>query len=340
MLPSRTGGLRAHSTMTIVFLCGLLAWLSPQRLATAQPGLQPPVATLGDPQFDAYDPAQAPALAPSPGMGGLLGDVQNSTWGQPIRLVQNVGLDYTHLGDNGGSPLGLDEIEVHGTFAWPFRPGVAPLEFTPGFAVQFWDGPPGFEFPEQTYSGYLDIGWRPQITHHSGLELAVRPGIYSDFHKLSSEAIRIKGKGLFIFTASPEWQFVGGLLYLDRVDVKLLPAGGAIWTPTPDIRYEIIFPQPKLAHRLSVVGNTEWWGYIAGEYGGDSWDVDTVGGRMQTDYNDLRLILGAEFKPTVHAAGMSGRIEIGYVFNRELVTAGGAVYDASDTYMIRGSLSY
>ncbi len=303
--------------------------------------LQPPVATLGDPQFDPYDAEQAPSLGTTPGMGSWLSDVQNTPWGQPIRLMQSVGVDYTHLGDNGGRPLGLDELEVHGTFAWPaFGPGIAPLEITPGFAVQFWDGPPGFPFPPQTYSAYLDFGWRPQLTQHTGLELAVRPGLYSDFRSLGSDAIRIKGKGLFIFTPDTEWQFAAGFLYLDRVDVTLLPAGGAIWTPTPDIRYELIFPQPKLAHRLAVVGDVEWWGYVAAEYGGDSWEVSTVGGRQQTDYNDIRLILGVEFKPVAHEAGLSGRFEVGYVFDREIVAENGASVDVSDTYMLRASLAY
>jgi hypothetical protein len=309
---------------------------------TAQPSLQPGVATL-DGTFDPYaDPTQAPSLAPSGDPAAASPWFTPPAWGTPIRLVQNLGFEYTMLGGNGGGIeyLGLDEVEVWGTFALPLAPAMAPFELTPGFATQWWDGPGFPVFPPRTYSAYLDIGWRPQITNHTSLELAVRPGVYSDFRDVDSEAIRIQGKGLVIVAPNNVWQYVAGVLYLDRVDVKLLPAGGVIWTPTPDVRYEILFPQPRFASRLVTYGNLDWWWFLGAEYGGDSWSVATTGGRAQTDYNDIRVFGGLEFKPCPGVAGWRGHIELGYVFDREIQTETGIVTTPDDTLMLRAGLNY
>ena len=44
---------------------------------------------------------------------------------------------------------------------------------------------------------------------------------------------------------------IAGLIYLDRYDVNILPAGGLIWTPSDDQRHEIVFPRPRLAWRVA-----------------------------------------------------------------------------------------
>ena len=118
------------------------------------------------------------------------------------------------IGDEAGR-LGLDEAEISTTFAVPSMPGGAPILITPGFAVQWWDGPPGsvsppVDFPPRTYSAWLDFAWNPQITPVFGASLAIRPGIYSDFNELNSDSFRIKASGLAVFTLSPRWQIAAG----------------------------------------------------------------------------------------------------------------------------------
>ena len=76
-----------------------------------------------------------------------------------------------------------------------------------------------------------------------------------------------------MLTATPTLQFKPGIWYIDRVEIKLLPAGGVVWTPNPCSRYEIFFPAPKLADLWSTVGNLNVWVYVRGEYGGGAWTV-------------------------------------------------------------------
>ncbi len=279
-------------------------------------------------------PAPQPAITPDPFLPG------QSPLVQQMRFLQQVRFEYTFLASNGD--LGLNQLELFGTFAVPFAYQVAPLELTPGFAVQYWDGPAGTtaltdpDLPPRTYSAYLDIGWRPQLTTNLSAELGIRPGIYTDFDRVNSDSLRIKGRGLGLYRYSPQWQIVAGVIYLDRYDVKILPAGGVIWTPTPDVRWEILFPQPRLAQRWTTWGNTEWWWYIGGEYGGDGWTIERANGTADAfDYDDLRLIGGLEFRPVGTLGGWQGQIELGYIFDRKLKYVSGLRYKAKDTIMLR-----
>jgi hypothetical protein len=323
-----------------------------------QDGVWAPQATIDASGFDPYsDPfgPQEPSILPQSDPFAYPGDaVVDPTWQngpvyERFRVVQQVKLEYTMLSrDFSDEPsLGLDEAEISATFGIPTLPGGAPVLITPGFAVQWWDGPasppgpPFIDLPPQTYSAYLDVAWNPQITPWFGASLAIRPGIYSDFEELSSDSFRIKGSGLGVFTLGPRWQLAAGIVYLDRNRVKFLPAGGAVWTPSDDVRWELIFPQPKLAQRLTTWGNTSLWWYVGGEYGGDNWSIEHVDGSPdQVDYNDIRVYLGLEWKPVDCMRGISGFVEAGYVFDRELDYRSGPRVDLDETIMLRAGVAY
>jgi hypothetical protein len=158
---------------------------------------------------------------------------------------------------------------------------------------------------------------------------------------VETDAIRVIARGLGIITISPTAQVALGVVYLDRNNIKLLPAFGLIWTPNPDARFDIIFPQPKLAYRMRTVGYTEWWWYVAGELGGGAWHFTRADGQEDAyDYNDLRLILGLEWK-NQSVPGLGGYFEIGYAFNREIDYAGvNPDFDPDDTVMLRAGVTF
>ena len=121
-----------------------------------------------------------------------------------------------------------------------------------------------------------------------------------------------------------------GAWYINRGQYKLLPAGGFIWTPSPYTRFDILFPNPKFTQFLAQTGNTEWWWYLSGEYGGGVWTVKRQGDAPPpvanmidlVDYNDIRVALGLQYK-RLSGVGLHGFFEGGYSFNRELVYASG-----------------
>ena len=268
-----------------------------------------------------------------------------SNLGQPMRFFQQLRLQDTWLvGDQ--DSLDVNDLELSGTFAFPFFYNQAPLLVTPGFAVHYWEGPvtgpPLFaELPPRTYDAYVDFSWQPQITPWLAANLGVRPGVYSDFQVANTHSFRVMGRALAIFTFSPVVQVAAGVVYLDRLDTKLLPAGGIIYTPTPDRRYEILFPNPKLARHWTTIGTTDLWIYLAGEFGGNSWTFERSGGvEEEFDYSDIRIIAGIE---GTGLRGFKTHLEVGYVFDREVLYRVGPPFDnfePDDTVMLRAGFSY
>jgi hypothetical protein len=133
-----------------------------------------------------------------------------------------------------------------------------------------------------------------------------------------------------------------GIVYIDRNDIKLLPAVGLTWTPDADSRYDIFFPAPKLAKKFATGPRRSWWGYLYGEYGGGAWTFRRDTGAISPfDYNDIRIALGVEAVPTTQT-GLTGNFEVGYVFARQLFFVVGQPrrQDLDDTLMLRLGLGY
>lgn len=282
-------------------------------------------------------PDGLPSVMPE---GGIWETVQ-----RPIKFLQETRLRYTWIPPNGSKRLGLNEFETSASFAIPIIYDQAPLIVTPGFGMHLLNGPitdaPDFaELPPNVYDAFLDFSWRPQITPWLGANIGVRPGIFTDWNTFTTDSIRIPSRGLGVITITPNLQLIAGVVYLDRLDVKILPAGGIVWTPNPDTRWEILFPNPKLASRFRNIGNSEIWWYVAGEYGGGSWTYERTDSTSdQFDYNDIRVMLGLE---TVGGSRFRTFIEAGYLFERQIVYRVGppSTYNLSDSFMLRGGLAF
>ncbi len=322
----------------------------PQTFTTPPAFTTPPQATLQgtiqpiNPTWDPYaDPSLGtPQLLPQQ---DYLNPVPGGFAGPPQRALQQIFFQYTFINRDTASDVGFDELEASVTGAFPVGISQAPILITPGFAVRFINGPstgalPGMpDLPSEVFDAFLDAAWYPQFTPRLGADVAARIGVYSDFEFFNSDSLRIRGRGLGVFTLSPQWQLKGGVVYIDRVSLKLLPAGGVVWTPTPDTRYEILFPNPKLAQRATTIGNTDLWVYVAGEYGGGAWTIERVGGLQdEFEYNDIRVMVGAEL---ITLGGSRAYAEVGYLFNREVDFRNGfGDFKPDDTIMVRGGIVY
>ncbi|WP_425398434.1 hypothetical protein [Aeoliella sp.] len=265
------------------------------------------------------------------------------------KFLQRIGTEYTWIaGSNSPGKFGISRIELAATFGIPVMHNIdTPLLITPGFAVDFFEGPLGDptamprgpDLPGQVYDAYLDFSWYPRPFEWFGAELGVRTGVWTDFNTMNSDSVRILGRGLGVISITPQMDILVGVVYLDRLRVKLLPAGGLHWRPNQDWDLYLVFPNPKIRRRFRSVGNTDWWWYVAGEYGGGSWTVDRVGLSDRIDYNDLRAILGLEFEtPTM----VRGHFEIGYVFDREILFNSGdpPEFKPDDSVMLRAGLDF
>lgn len=174
-----------------------------------------------------------------------------------------------------------------------------------------------FDMPARAYSSYLAFDHVTDTCKLSGLESNLTVGYYSDFSNTSSYALRWTGKLVGWYRMNDYTVGKFGVEYLDRVDVKLLPAFGVYMTPNPDIKFDLYFPRTKLSHRIPNINDYEAWSYIGAEYGGGSWAIKrSDDSNDQVDINEIRSFIGVEWMGTKRVTGF---FELGYVFNREIV---------------------
>jgi hypothetical protein len=329
-----------------------------------------PAGSVTQPPPAGWDPYATPGNTPSALLPNdpYFQSSPNVTMASVQKFVQHINLEYDWFAGHGDRELGINDVDLNVTFAFPlFRNIQTPLLVTPGFAIHYWEGPVSVlppppppadpapaDLPAQTFDAYLDFAWNPQISDNFGAELEFRTGVYSDFNRITSDSIRFMGKGMAVIKLWPHVAIKAGVWYLDRVKVKLLPAGGIVWTPNEEIYFNILFPNPKVAKRLTVWGNTEWWIYGAGDYGGGTWTIkrDTGfgpavpdwqhpadGTYTRFDYNDIRVAAGLEFKTLKQ---MEGHFEVGISCSRELIYQDQLppAYYPRNTVYIGAGLSY
>lgn len=275
------------------------------------------------------------------------------------KFIQHIDLDYHWFAGHGDHELGINDMGLSVTFSLPmFFNSQTPLLVSPGFFLHCWDGPVSYpqatpadpwpaDLPPRTYDAYLDAAWNPQVTPWFGAELNLRIGIYSDFTRVTRDSIRVMGKGMAVLNFSPNVRIKAGVWYLDRLQIKMLPAGGICWTPNPDVYFDILFPNPEIGKRLTTWGNTDWWLYFAGDYGGGTWTIKRNSGLGiatddtydMFDYNDIRFALGLRFETL---RKFNGKFEVGFSCSRELIYRSGLPrgFYPNNTVYLGAGLSY
>jgi hypothetical protein len=278
----------------------------------------------------------APAV-PQPGQPRLPPGVRNG-------VFQKVLFDYAWLAPGGANGLGTNDLELQGIFALPCPTINSPLVITPGFEVHYLQGPQNGDLPPRLYDGWVDFRWLSQVTPSLGLDLAITPSVFSDFNQDSSKAFRLPGHAAAAWTWNETTKLVVGAAYLDRPDVELIPIGGVIWMPNADVKFDLIFPHPKILRRIYCWNDTgdenvQDWVYVAAEFNGDAWAIRGVDGLAdQVVISDYRLVFGIERRIT---GGLSSRFEIGYVFGRRIKYSSDTPdLHPTSTVMLRGGLTY
>lgn len=240
----------------------------------------------------------------------------------------------------GNNDLGVTEVDAFLTVALPFPIVEWPLLISPTFNTRLLSGQHVSDLPPQLYETFVDFMWVPQFLPRLKGLLAVTPSLYTDFQHNDPEAFRVQGKALLIYDYWPDQlQIVGGLLYLDRADVIMLPAGGVIWTPTDWLRWEVIFPKPRLASRFNVGYGFEDWIYVTCEWGGSTYSIERLSGLIdRVTWQDFRLLAGVERKLE---GGAGYRLEAGYVIGRSVkYTSGLGDFDPPNTFLVRGAITF
>lgn len=343
----------------------------PQPGTLTVPGQPPP---LPQSPLPSTDPNLAPALSgvpyPSaapqavfpdgmfpgwqPSLGGWLSGVTAMQAPPYARLFEDFYARYTWIHGESTSTkpdeLQIQEVELATSLVIPNTINMLEeFRVTPGFVYDALGGPFSLgpeslplSLPSNLYSAYLDSYALAQMLPQFSGELNIRLGVYSDFDTITNDSIRLTGRGLLKLQLTPTLTIKGGIEYFGRNKTKMLPAGGVLWEPNPQTRFDIYFPRPKLAKKFTTVGANEIWWYVGGEYGGGAWTVeDNFVGATPPDYkgnidiNDIRIFAGLDF---TRPSNLTGFIECGYVFEREIFYKDAAlpnVFALQDSFMVR-----
>jgi hypothetical protein len=271
-------------------------------------------------------PAAAPSGPPGARQGIFQGISATGTW-------------LPALDDTG---LGVSSLAIDMTLGFPFPTRESPLLVTADFAVHYLESPSALDLPARVYDAWIQFRWLRRIGNRWAADLAVRPGVYSDFESDDNDALRIMGRGIAAFDWTPTTRLVFGVAYLARENLSVLPVGGLIITPNDDWQLSLLAPNPRISHRLpwyDIPTQRQCWAYVGGELGGGIWSIERNDGRHDTaTLNDYRVLLGIERRVP---GGLSRHVEVGYVFVRNIEFASQTPdYQPDDTLMLRVGGNY
>lgn len=236
-------------------------------------------------------------------------------------IFQKLLLTGTYLPQLDGDSLGWGDLEAGIVLGFPFLRRDTPLLITPRYGVHYLDGAANFDLPDQLFDASVEFRHLRKFGDGPwAMDVAVTLGHYSDYESDDADAFRVTGRGLVVYETSPLVKWVAGVAYLNRAGASVLPLGGVIYEPTPEVSYELVFPRPRLWWLLPGSNRQlgdERWVFLGGEFGGGVWSIERPSTQMQDlmTYRDFRVLVGYQRKL---ASGITSTFEFGYVFGREL----------------------
>lgn len=210
-----------------------------------------------------------------------------------------------------------------------YQPAGLESGFGLGWALHLLAGPDQTDMPPRLYNFQAGYQKRDKIDYFA-YDVAVGVNAASDFEGSSRKGIRFPAHAVGYMTVVDELDVVLGADFLDWGAIHWLPVAGVIWTPTPDLRLELVFPYPRVDLQLTEKHRI----YLAGGLGGGTWSVerDSEVDDLVT-YYDLRAAVGLEQDTMEH-----GWVdwEVAVLFDRELeFTSQVGNYSPNPTVMIR-----
>ncbi|MCA9065900.1 MAG: hypothetical protein KDA96_22685 [Planctomycetaceae bacterium] len=224
---------------------------------------------------------------------------------QAYRSEQNT------LGWIPGSSADLDWLDWQTD---PYLPLGRSVGMTGAINVHWIDGPIQPAVPSRVYDFIGGIQVRNTFSDVLSCDLAFNVGVFSDFEGSAKEGVRFPAHAVGMLHVNRNTDFVFGMDYLDRPDIRMLPVVGvSLRNVISDrLRMDLVFPRPRLDVRLSDHHRV----YLAGQLGGGTWDMEYPD---ETDdvvtMRDYRLLLGFE---SADSSGGLSSWEFGYVFGRQM----------------------
>jgi hypothetical protein len=334
--------------VAMLSLLAALLWVADAiALEDPAPGALPPIEVLAPPR----EPEQVFWEGEMPGDCGPFTPSWKPQW------LQRASFEWNSIAGRFGSDMGENEFAGEATFAAPWIVLGSPWLITPHFGLHALRGPEITDMPAQLYDMTLEFGRVYQLTPRFQLETAYGPAFYSDLDQGRSEALRITGRLVGRWALNTTTEFVFGATYLGRYDYPVLPVAGVVWAPSDLTRLDLVFPYPRfrrrlflpkvlanltatpLANRLGYSPQDEYWWYLRGDLGGNTYAIERASGASDmVTIRDFRVAIGYERRSVL---GLLNRSEIGYVFARDLKYSSDPQYfTLSDALLFRSEYAF
>jgi hypothetical protein len=276
-----------------------------------------------------------------------------SMWGangpQPYRLGYSLWADVGWLAGE-KTDLALDDSRfevfetniglIHTIPTW-WSPWLFGLEHQ--FNYRGWEGPVTLDLPGSVYRFGWDLRLETPLNSPYApfsISLAFNPSINTDFNQgLSREALNFDGRGILFWQADPQLLIGVGAAFWDRVNDRVIPYAGFVWTPDPRWEFRIMWPQSRIQYYLGNHMGEDVWIYANGEYHIESYQIGTTSvpaGEDQIELEDYRVLIGLRKSNPI----ASGFLEAGWVFGRKVDLRAGGDFDISSGFIARVGLRF
>lgn len=293
-----------------------------------------------------------PLLAPN----GMLGGPQPAATARGINGPQPFRFGWTSKFDVGFLPK--EQTDGGATTGMPPTPGAtgqlsvfefnSELRYTmptpmqwifsvaPQFNLRLWDGPTVPALPGEVYRFGGDFQLTSPTWGPYTLELGFNPSLNTSFEaNLTSDAWNFDGRGAVFVRANPQLLLVLGAMFWDRVNNRVLPYAGVVYTPNEYVEIRALFPRADASLFIGTPWGVPQWLYIAGEYHMEAYEIERAAAvQDQFEIQDWRAVLGIRSEH----AGMTSFLEGGWVFDRNaefLNTAAPAKFNISSGFIVR-----
>ena len=271
----------------------------------------------GYPGVSPFYPGQDPAMPYMNDPGQIV--ISGINGPQPHRLGFTPIFDATYIAPSSARGPGqghLDVQEYNGALRhtavlednWVFTN-------TAQGGARLWNGPDKPDLPGSVFRAGWDFTLNTPQVGPWGLQLDFNPSVNSDFQgALGRESLNLDGNITAFYRVSPQFMWVLGVQYWDRVDKIIIPNAGVVWNPNDRFEMRLLFPKSRFSYFLGNFGDASHWLYASGEYHVESYQIQMPGmsAQNQVQMSDWRVAVGLRSDHQWY----DKFVEVGYVFGR------------------------
>ena len=286
-----------------------------------------------------FEGALGPQMAPGgpfPGSGGAM-NIYGANGPQPYRFGWSQDYSMTYLAGaetDFGTEMETLGIDVDYRYAQPAAGWISAI--SPQFGVRFWDSPSGANLPDSVFRVGLDLeASTPQNGPYSYV-LGFTPSINSDFEgSITSRAWNFDGRAAVFQQLNPFWRAALGVMYWDRVEDRILPWAGFIFSSD---RWEmrLMFPESRISYFYGNELGCAKWLYLRAEYHVEAYEIQRGGTAAQVELEDYRVLFGSR----MDAGTWNWFVEGGIVFGRDVAFANTSGFDITAGAIFRAGLRF